>query len=118
MATHGNRHLGSVVIQDYGNWHRGYMNPFWSKNSYTKLDYKRQPFNNTSDLKKWHNQGYTHKYYTGLLCDMNSEQPKYVPDFINWFAKTYNAKNGENHVVSNTNSKIGKLIPINAIVLI
>ena len=56
MATHGNRHLGSVVVQDYGNWHRGYMKPFWSKNSYTKLNYKRQPFNNTTDLKKWENE--------------------------------------------------------------
>jgi len=93
MATHGNRHLGSIVVQDYGNWHRGYVSPFWSKNSYTTLNYKRQPFNNISDIKKWRDQGYTHKYYTGMLCDMNTQQPKYVPDFINWFANTYNAKN-------------------------
>jgi len=85
--------ISSVITKQTENWHKGFIKPFWSKISYTKLDYKRLPFNNDSDIQKWRNQGYTQKYFTGLLCDMNSDHPKYVKDFIDWFSKIYNAKN-------------------------
>jgi len=84
--------IGSVTTEQHGSWHKGFIDSFWSKTSYTKLDYERQPFNNNADLNKWQKQGYTHKHFTGLLCDMNAQQPPYTKDFINWFEKYYKAK--------------------------
>tara|TARA_B100001057_G_scaffold134288_1_gene133750 strand:- start:1344 stop:1907 length:564 start_codon:yes stop_codon:yes gene_type:complete len=92
MATHVNKFLSSVTTRQHQNWHRGFINPFWSKVSYTKLEYTRQPFNNVKDLKRWQTQGYTHEHFTGLLCDINADQPKYTNSFVEWFAKTFKAK--------------------------
>jgi hypothetical protein len=85
-------YVRSINIEEHGDWHRGFVNPFWSKTSYTKLKYNRLPFNNSKDVAKWMLQGYTHSHYTGLLCDMNAEQPVYTKDFISWFAKVFKAK--------------------------
>ena len=87
------KHLTSMITRQNENWHQGFVNPFWSKTSYTKLNYKRQLFNNNKDLVKWKSQGYTHKHFTGLLCDINDKQPMYIKDFISWFERTYGAKN-------------------------
>ena len=53
------KHIASIVSKKYENWEKGFVDSFWSKVSYTKLDYKREPFNNKSDIKKWRSQGYT-----------------------------------------------------------
>ena len=86
------KHIASIVSKKYPNWERGFVDSFWSKVSYTKLDYKREPFNNKRDIKKWRSQGYTQEHFTGLLCDMNSIQPAYIDDFISWFERYYKAK--------------------------
>ena len=85
--------IASIITETHANWHRGFLTSLWSKKSYTTLNYNRQPFNNQKDLLLWKKQGYTHKYFTGLLCDMNEKQPKYVNEYISWFERKYNAKN-------------------------
>ena len=87
-----NRHIGSVVTKQYTNWEKGFTNNFWSKASYTKLDYEQFPFNNPKDVEKWKQKGYPGNNFTGLLCDMKKELPPYVPDFVNWFERYYKAK--------------------------
>ena len=89
-----NNFLSSVITQDNGTWQRGFIKPFWSKTSYTKLEYKHIPFNNTKDMQKWNKQGYPKEVVAnGALCDMTSIQPPYAKDIIAWFEKTYNLKN-------------------------
>ena len=85
--------ISSVITKQTDQWHKGFIKSFWSKASYTKLNYERKPFNNQKDLVKWNRQGYTHKYFTGMLCDMNSMHPTYVNDITSWFSRTYHAKN-------------------------
>ena len=87
MARH--KHIASIVSKKYENWEKGFVDNFWSKVSYSKLEYQRQPFNNDNDIKQWRSQGYTQEYFTGSMCDMNSYQPPYVDDFINWFKRYY-----------------------------
>lgn len=89
---HNKEYISSVITKQYPEWHKGFVKSFWSGTSYKKLEYTRQPFNNQKDLIAWTKQGYTHKHFTGLLCDMNAQQPNYTKDFVNWFARTYKAK--------------------------
>jgi len=74
-------------------WGKGKLDPFWD-NEYKHLRYELEPFNNTSDLEKWHRQGYVHpsSHYTGLLCDMKKPQPSWNQTIIDWFAKEFDAK--------------------------
>ena len=56
------KHIASIVSKKYENWEKGFVDSFWSKVSYTKLDYKREPFNNKSDIKKWRIKIYTRSF--------------------------------------------------------
>ena len=38
------KHIASIVSKKYENWEKGFVDSFWSKVSYTKLDYKRESF--------------------------------------------------------------------------
>ena len=87
------KHIASIVSKKYPNWEKGFVDSFWSKVSYTTLDYQLKPFNNPKDVTKWKAAGYQGDNFTGMLCDMNQEQPAYTKDFINWFERYYNAKN-------------------------
>ena len=50
-------------------WRVGHIEPFWD-DEYKKLDYRKEPFNNEEDLKKWREQGYTHlsDKFPGMMC--------------------------------------------------
>ena len=86
--------ISSVTTETHENWHRGFIKPFWSTTSYTKLDYKHTPFNNNKDMQKWNEQGYPKGVLAkGTLVDMNGIQPPYTNDIVEWFEKTYNVKN-------------------------
>lgn len=86
--------LSSVITQQHESWERGFIKPFWSTVSYTKLDYKHIPFNNDKDMQKWLKQGYPKEIVAnGALVDMKSTQPAYAKDIIKWFENTYNVKN-------------------------
>lgn len=87
------KYISSKIVQEYNNWHRGFVNSFWSKNSYTSLEYENpKPFNNLRDVKKWKKLGFGGNKFSGHLCNMNKRQPKYSKDFIEWFERCYNAK--------------------------
>jgi len=86
--------ISSVITKSNENWHKGFIKPFWSTVSYTKLDYKHIPFNNDKDMQKWLKQGYPKEVVAnGALVDMNSTQPAYAKDIVKWFENTYNVKN-------------------------
>tara|TARA_B100000085_G_C18515141_1_gene501329 strand:- start:94 stop:618 length:525 start_codon:yes stop_codon:yes gene_type:complete len=73
-------------------WHTGHIEPFWTKQSITKLNYER-PANLSADQDtlKWRRLGYidTKEHLTGLLCDMKKPQPAWNPQLIDWFEKEY-----------------------------
>ena len=52
--------IKSSITETHDNWHRGHIEPFWSKVSYTKLNYTHEAFNNPMDIQKWKRQGYVH----------------------------------------------------------
>lgn len=78
-------------METHDRWHRGYIEPFWSKQSFTNLNYKYKAFNNNADFLKWKRQGYwpDQNHYGGLLCDMSEKQPAWNTDIIKWFEQTY-----------------------------
>lgn len=71
-------------------WGKGSIEPFWG-NEYKHLDYTKQPFNNSDDLLRWRNEGYTHTedLFTGFMCDMRSPQPSWNSILIHWFEKQF-----------------------------
>lgn len=68
-------------------WGKGHIQPFWD-NEYRQLNYIKKPFNNNQDLIRWRREGYTHsdELFTGYLCDMDSSQPAWAGQLIEWFA--------------------------------
>ena len=50
--------IKSSITETHARWHKGHIEPFWSKQSYTQLDYALESFNNPQDLMKWKRQGY------------------------------------------------------------
>lgn len=87
--------IKSSITETHDNWHRGHIEPFWSKVSYTKLDYTHEAFNNPLDVQKWKRQGYVHptSHYTGFLCDMRKQQPAWNASIVEWFEDTYSVTN-------------------------
>lgn len=86
--------IKSSITETHENWHKGHIEPFWNKESYEKLNYKLFPFNNRQDILKWKRQGYVHPetHYSGMLCDMSEPQTDWNIRIIQWFEKTYKAK--------------------------
>ena len=84
--------IKSSITETHDRWHKGHIEPFWSKVSYTKLDYTHEAFNNPLDVQKWKRQGYVHpvSHYTGMLCDMRQPQPAWNASIVEWFTDTYN----------------------------
>ena len=83
--------IKSSITETHDRWHKGHIEPFWSKQSYTQLNYTLEGFNNPSDMMKWKRQGYVHpiSHYTGFLCDMRKPQPAWNDQIIKWFEDTY-----------------------------
>ena len=87
--------IKSSITETHDRWHKGHIEPFWSKQSFTKLNYAYKPFNNNSDFLKWKREGYWPDtgHYGGKLCDMQSPQPSWNDKIIEWFENTYNVCN-------------------------
>ena len=83
--------IKSSITETHERWHKGVIEPFWSRISYTKLDDHLEGFNNREDLIKWKRQGYCHpdSHFTGMMCDMRKTQPAWNPKIIEWFEDTY-----------------------------
>jgi hypothetical protein len=86
--------IKSSITETHDRWHKGHIEPFWSKQSFSKLEYRYKPFNNMNDFLKWKRQGYwpDSGHYGGLLCDMSQIQSSWNNDIIKWFEDTYNVK--------------------------
>jgi len=86
--------IKSSITETHARWHKGHIEPFWSKQSYTQLNYTLESFNNPSDMMKWKRQGYVHPvtHYTGMLCDMRKPQPTWNDQIVKWFEDTYDVK--------------------------
>lgn len=84
--------IQSSITETHDRWHKGHIDPFWTKRSFTSLNYIHESFNNPADVMKWKRQGYVHptSHYTGFLCDMRKKQPSWNGDIIKWFEDTYN----------------------------
>jgi len=83
--------IKSSITETHDRWHRGHIEPFWSKVSYTQLDYHLESFNNPQDIIKWKRQGYVHpqSHFTGMMCDMRKKQPAWNNSIVEWFEQTY-----------------------------
>jgi hypothetical protein len=86
--------IKSSITETHERWHKGHIEPFWSKQSFSRLDYQRKTFNNEKDFIRWKRQGYWQdkRHYGGLLCDMTQKQTIWNNDIIAWFEDTYKAK--------------------------
>lgn len=68
-------------------WHIGYIDPFWD-NAHHILDYESETFNNSDDIIRWMEKGYTAPY-VGDLCDMRKLQTWYAADLTQIFTNIY-----------------------------
>ncbi len=86
--------IKSSITETHERWHKGHIEPFWSKQSYSKLEYTLEDFNNDHDIIRWRRQGYVHpsSHFTGFMCDMRKAQPSWNEQIIEWFAQTYNVQ--------------------------
>lgn len=71
-------------------WGSGHIEPFWG-NEYKHLNYTKEAFNNSEDMQRWRNEGYTHSddLFTGYMCDMRQPQPSWNSLLIEWFEKYF-----------------------------
>lgn len=81
-------------METHDNWHRGHIEPFWSKQSITSLDYVRSGPSADQNFLKWKRQGYIDNqvHLSGQLCDMRKPQPHWNDQLIEWFENTYNVR--------------------------
>ena len=63
---------------------KGLVTPFW-EDKHKDLNYRRQPFNNSSDVERWRDQGYTNINFTGEMFDMKNIMPDWTKPFFNIF---------------------------------
>jgi len=61
--------------------HAKYKIPVFWDIEYKLLDYIQEEFNDPESLRIWQHQGY-HNRFTGAMCDMRSNQPKWNDKFI------------------------------------
>lgn len=59
------------------------LDPFWD-DSFKRLPYDTEKFNNPNDIAKWLDHGYSDKF-TGAMCDMRRRQPLWNKDVISQF---------------------------------
>lgn len=53
------------------------MEPVWA-HAHRLLDYRNEPFNNSQDLQRWQQLGYTQTRFTGDLYDMRQAEPPWM----------------------------------------
>jgi hypothetical protein len=55
----------------------GHIDPWWTT-EHRSLAYHREPFNNSEDVDRWREMGYTHKHFTGEMYDMKNPEPHWM----------------------------------------
>ena len=75
-------------------WHRDNIEPFWSRESITSLNFQLEKLSADQDLNKWTKLGYVAQpsRLTGLECDMKKKQPIWNSQLIDWFETTYKVR--------------------------
>ena len=83
-----NIHTRGYIMSE---WKIGHIKPFWD-DEYRFLNYRREPFNNENDLKKWREQGYTHltDKFPGMMCKHGETQPRWTNKIIEWCENDFN----------------------------
>ena len=71
----------------YTQWIKGNITPTWTTEPYD-LAYTHEPFNNPSDVGKWHKMGFTHERFTGDMYDMRNPQPTWFD--VDKITETFN----------------------------
>ena len=61
--------------------HAKYKLPVFWDDEYKRLEYVREPFNDPDSLAEWEKLGYTGPF-TGYMCDMRGQQPRWNEQFI------------------------------------
>ena len=86
--------IKSSITETHENWHRGHIEPFWTKQSITSLNYETSKASPDQNFVKWKRLGYIDQqsHLTGKLCDMKKKQPSWNSDLVHWFETTYNVK--------------------------
>ena len=72
-------------------WDKGNIEPFWSKESITSLNFQLEKASADQDFDKWTKLGYMDDLsrLTGLECDMKKKQPTWNSHLIDWFERTF-----------------------------
>jgi len=62
---------------------------FEFNDEFKNLNYINEPFNNSTDMQRWRNEGFNHERYTGDLCDMRRPQPTWNAQVVDYFAENF-----------------------------
>ena len=69
-------------------WGRCRVEPWWP-DTYKKLVYRNEPFNDAVTEARWRDLGFSQSIFTGDLYDMRQDQP----EWIDQFSTIFNLKN-------------------------
>lgn len=72
-----------MVTHEHHSFRTYHIEPFWD-DEYKRLDYQREPFNDSESVNEWINLGFSSKI-TGEMCDMKKSQPSWNHRFIEYF---------------------------------
>lgn len=74
-------------------WSQGYIKPFWD-NQFKTLNYKKEIFNNQSDIERWREDGYTNDInsFTGMMCPHGEQHPEWTNQIVNWVESEFKLK--------------------------
>jgi hypothetical protein len=59
-------------------WKSGNISLPWKNNEHRQLNYIREPYNDSSEIKKWREIGFTHEHFTGEMYDMRNPEPNWM----------------------------------------
>ena len=65
---------------------RKYHIPVFWDDEYKRLDYANETFNDPASVELWTSQGYANQF-TGDMCDMRSQQPRWNQTFLDIYTK-------------------------------
>jgi hypothetical protein len=66
--------------------HAKYKIPVFWDDEFHRLDYQREPFNDSENVERWTSLGYANKF-TGYMCDMRRAQPSWNERFLTIYSE-------------------------------
>jgi hypothetical protein len=74
-------------------WSQGKIEKFWD-DEFKNLNYKREIFNNQSDIENWRNLGYKQdvELFSGMMCPFGENHPIWTDKFVKYVEENLGLK--------------------------